>query len=270
MLQGIASMMVSKVLIPYVVSDSDAQAFLTAISNTDTNIAQAIDQLVISAKANGWWSLCSAIYPMVGGVESSHKYNLKDPRDLNAAFRLTFSGSWIHDARGAKPDGTTAYADTYLVPNSVLTNNNTHLGYYSFTEFDDGNNKADIGCSSGGGGVGMLMYISQGYSIYAFIGDGATILYSSTMSSSRGLALATRTSSTSVKTYKNGVNNGENTSTNTVGLPTTSIYLGASNGGSLSPRGCSFATIGAGVTSTMAALMNTDIEAFQTTLGRQV
>ena len=29
-----------------------------------------------------------AIYPFVGGTATTHKFNLKDPADINAAFRL--------------------------------------------------------------------------------------------------------------------------------------------------------------------------------------
>jgi hypothetical protein len=36
----------------------------------------------------GIWRKTHAIYPLLGGTASAHKFNLKDPRDLNAAYRL--------------------------------------------------------------------------------------------------------------------------------------------------------------------------------------
>src|SRR5262245_27713895 len=94
-----------------VVFDSDAQAFITAAGITDDTQEAALHTLVIAAKANGWWTKCFAIYPMVGGSASSHKYNLKDPQDTNGAYRLDFQGGWSHTSSGADPNGTTGYAD---------------------------------------------------------------------------------------------------------------------------------------------------------------
>ena len=70
--------------------DPDAQAFITAASITDPTQQSAINQLVVDLKGYSIWTKMSAIYPMVGGTASSHKFNLKDPRDLDAAFRLVF------------------------------------------------------------------------------------------------------------------------------------------------------------------------------------
>ena len=72
---------------PYV-SDPDAIAFLMAAGITDGTQAAAINTLVIRMKADGIWTKMKAIYPFVGGSAASHKWNLKDPRDLDAAYRL--------------------------------------------------------------------------------------------------------------------------------------------------------------------------------------
>jgi hypothetical protein len=40
----------------YTPTDSDAAAFLSAAGITDSTISQAIDNLVIAAKANSWWT----------------------------------------------------------------------------------------------------------------------------------------------------------------------------------------------------------------------
>jgi hypothetical protein len=67
--------------------DPDAQAFLTATGITDPTITSAINTLVISLKNDGVWSRMVAIYPFVGGTADTHKYNLKNPQDTDAAFR---------------------------------------------------------------------------------------------------------------------------------------------------------------------------------------
>ena len=85
--------------------DPDATAFLTAAGITDPTISSAIDTLVVDLKGYGIWSKMLAIYPFVGGTATTHKWNLKDPRDLNAAYRLSFFGTITHSSTGVKGDG---------------------------------------------------------------------------------------------------------------------------------------------------------------------
>ena len=67
-------------------TDTDALAFLSAAAITDATITSAICGLVTSMKNDGTWAKCNAIYPFVGGTAITHKFNLKNPLDTNAAF----------------------------------------------------------------------------------------------------------------------------------------------------------------------------------------
>jgi hypothetical protein len=129
--------------------DADAVAFLAAAGITDATITSAICTLVTTMKADGTWAKCNAIYPMVGGTATTHKFNLKNPVDTNAAFRLSFVGGWTHSANGALPNGTNAYANTFLTPSTTLTLLNTHLSFYSRTSAI-GNNQRDLAAFVGG------------------------------------------------------------------------------------------------------------------------
>ena len=102
--------------------DSDAKSFLTASGITDTTITNAIDTLVTGLKSNGLWNKFYAIYPFVGGTAFTHKWNLKDSRDLDAAFRLTFYGGLTHNSNGVTGNGLTGYADTSFNPVSQAIN----------------------------------------------------------------------------------------------------------------------------------------------------
>lgn len=110
--------------------DPDAVAFITAAGLTDPTQIAAIFALVASLKGQGLWNLIDAIYPLIGGTASSSKFNLKDPRDLDAAYRLTFTGGVTFNANGITFDGGTGYADTHFIPASNLTLNNQSLGGY--------------------------------------------------------------------------------------------------------------------------------------------
>ena len=98
--------------------DPDAQAFFTASGLTGATNLTAVNQLVLDLKAANIWTKMKGIYPFVGGTASLHKWNLKDPRDLNVAFRLVFSGGWIHNSLGIKMNNTNTAADTFIGANN--------------------------------------------------------------------------------------------------------------------------------------------------------
>jgi hypothetical protein len=141
-------------------SISDAQKFINATGITDATQKNAINTLVNDLKFYGLWTKLKAIYPMVGGTATAHKFNLKDPRDLNEAFRLSFIGGWTHSSTGALPNGTTAYADSFLNALTSLTNNNYHLSHYSRTQITTGG-QVDLGC--GEFGTAKMIAIDQYY-----------------------------------------------------------------------------------------------------------
>jgi len=101
--------------------DPDAQAFFTASGLTGATNLNAVNQLVLDLKAASIWTKMKAIYPFVGGTAALHKWNLKDPRDLDAAYRLVFNGGWTHSSTGALPNGTNAYANTFFNTDDVTT-----------------------------------------------------------------------------------------------------------------------------------------------------
>jgi hypothetical protein len=112
--------------------DPDAEAFLLAASITDATITSASNNLVLSLKADSIWTKMIAIYPFVGGTALTHKFNLKNPADSDAAFRLTFVGSPTHDSDGIQGNGSSQYANTHLSP-SLLNNDSNFSAYYSRT-----------------------------------------------------------------------------------------------------------------------------------------
>ena len=85
--------------------DPDAQAFITAAGITDTTQKNAINTLVLDLKAYAIWPKFIAIYPYVGGTATTHKFNLVDPLDDNAAFRITWNGGVTHNANGITGNG---------------------------------------------------------------------------------------------------------------------------------------------------------------------
>jgi hypothetical protein len=126
--------------------DPDAEAFLLAAGITDATITSAINNLVLSLKADSIWAKMTALYPLVGGTASTHKFNLKDPRDLDAAFRLTFVGSPTHDANGVQGNGTSQCANTHLNNNTIGQNS---LGMFLYSRTNQARNEVDMGVFQG-------------------------------------------------------------------------------------------------------------------------
>ena len=93
--------------------DPDAKLFLLATKlMNDIQIVSAINTFVLELKENNLWSTFLCIYPLVGGSSTTHKYNLKDPRDMDAAYRLVFSGGYTHNSNGITGNGVNSQTNT--------------------------------------------------------------------------------------------------------------------------------------------------------------
>jgi hypothetical protein len=250
--------------------DADAQAFITAANITNTTQQSAVNTLVTSLKSANIWTKMKAIYPFVGGTATTHKFNLKDPRDLDAAYRLVFNGGWTHSANGALPNGSNAFANTYFRPLSVLGNSDAHISKYNRNN-DLIGNKTD-----GTYGVvsGNIYYIQQNYAAgNGIIGDSATIV-SYTPTDTRGLFTTTRTSSTSVKSFRNTTQQGSTVTISNLYNTDSNAYLGARNDNGVTNHfnsyEAAFFSLGNGLNDAEVTALYNAVQAYQTTLGRQV
>lgn len=261
----------------YTPTDADALAFVNAASISNDTQKLAINTLVTDLKGYGVWAKMRAIYPFVGGTSSTHKWNLKDPRDLDVAFRLVFSGGWTHSSTGALPNGTNAFADTFLTPNTSLTQNSTHVSYYSRTNITS-NTGVEFGSwhTSYAYGIEFAIYRNTVNKTYCVINTGggtATILAAATTPTT-GFYIGNRTASNNGSMFKNNTKIATNTNSVTATLSGFKLYLGASNdfgtASAFSNKQCAFASIGDGLTDTESANLYTAVQAYQTILNRAV
>jgi hypothetical protein len=250
--------------------DAAVSAFLTATGITDTTITSALEDLVADLKSYSIWDKMKAIYPFVGGTATTHKFNLKDSRDTDAAFRLAFSGGISHTSNGIQGNGINGYADTFLTPSTSLSLNSTHLSVYSRTNVT--RNNADIGSENSDG-------TNRIYTLYNAVGsvdysrNNNTLASGLSTNSSLGFILNNRTNSTNMKVIRNNSIVTANSNA-TTGLSDRKIYVGAYNSGGtaslFSNRQLAFSTIGDGLTDEDSANLYYSVQKFQTTLGRQV
>lgn len=252
--------------------DSNATAFITATGITDFIQRIAINELVLDLKRFGLWDKCIAIYPFIGGTADTHKWNLKDPRDLDAAFRLVFSGGWVHSATGALPNGTTGYADTFIVPSVALSLNNTHISFYSRTS-NAAAGLAEMGSRNATPNFGYV-FLGTRYSGNLFYGDiNSESQVATTSNNSSGFFIASRTASNVRNLFVNGVSVLGSTTPSSA-LNSFPITIGGFNAAGtitqFSNRECAFATIGLGLTDTDVFNLYTSIQKFQGYLNRAV
>ena len=261
--------------------DTDAQSFITATAITNTTQQNAKDTLVRGLKTDNIWTKLKAIYPFVGGSSTTHKYNLKDPRDLDAAFRLAFNGGITHSATGALPNGTTGYADTKYKPSiQIVDTDSTHFSAYFRT--NDILGTREIGANTIYGYDGDSFSDAEGQYLYNLT---ATSYFTngygfggSFVDSLAGQYIINRNGANSITAYKNGSLRSTVSPANQ-GLPSVNMFLmgmneyfpdlSASNT-YYGKREIAFATLGTGLSNTDASNLYTRIQAFQTTLGRQV
>jgi hypothetical protein len=237
--------------------DPDALAFfarVTAAGGSLTNTEKAaVTTLVTTMKANSIWTPMLAIYPMVGASAAACAQNLK-----SSSFTGTFSSGWTFASTGVTGNGTSAFFDTTLNPNGFTS---FHQSYYSRTTNTTGR---DMGIE------GFDIIISLGGTFYGRFGTSNVITANA---DSKGFYINTESSTLSHKAFKNGTQLG---TTQTFGgaYPNFKNYIGAISVANVATyftvRQCAFASMGNGLTDAQASNFYTAVQAFQTTLSRQV
>jgi len=244
--------------------DADAQAFITAAGLTNPIHKSAINQLVLDLKSYGLWTKMKAIYPIIGGTAFTHKFNLKDPRDLAAAFVLSNVDLLVNSSTGLKRNGSSNIAVTNLIPNSVLSLNSTHISFYS--RDNTPGNSVEMGVPGSN-----ALFIAPNFNGTSYRAVNNAQVSSVSSVNMAAYFIASRISSTTIKLYRNSSIINTDTVTS-VSLSTIQIALIGYNGNGNYPsvRECAFATIGDGLDDTEAANLYTAVQAYQTTLGRQI
>jgi hypothetical protein len=221
-------------------------------------------------------STATTYQPQLGSAQSyfanQFKYNMINPQDDDSAFRLVFNGGWTHSPQGATPNGVNGYADTKLVPLSVLSSaNNMSFGYYSRTIGGAAETRMSMGAFDGGSDSSLIIRWNNGFSYNNLNETLYTALY--TNADTHGFYVANRNATNLEQGWKNGIKKIE-----VVNIPTTrtnkNVYLGAMNN-NIAPlyfdnKQTAFAHIAEGLTDTEAANLYTRVQAYQTALSRQV
>ena len=256
----------------YNFKDPDALAFINAAVISSVVQQNAINQLVLSLKGKGLWTKMNAIYPFVGGTASTHKWNLKNPLDTDAAYRLVFNGGWTHSSTGSDANGTNAYANTYFNLQS-LVENDAHISIYQKNNYTPpGGASIDIGAFREGGSEGGAFIATE---VVTNLSRGRMFLnaLNYTSSDNRGYYIV-KSDATDTKYYINNVNQSTIANSGNFPLESQNIYIGALNSSGNSSYYAAglyaFASLGSGLTNTQATDLYTVVQTYQTALSRQI
>ena len=253
--------------------DPDVAAIVAATSLVDSGEITAVTDFVLGLKSASLWSKFIALYGFVGGTAAAHKINWVNTADDDAAYRLTFNGTWTHSAAGIQGDGASAYARTHYTQSSTTS---AAIGAYS----------PDVGPRGGGGNPLLDDYAiaasnagfsnmttcsprTQGNKVCFFYGTN-TYSPGANTSDGSGLVVTNRNGGTATECYQNGTM--IHTQNDTVTLCSFEYYIGALNKGgtpdNFTDRPLSLIFISTGLDATENANLDTLVQAYQTALGR--
>ena len=256
--------------------DPNAQAFITAAGITDATQQNAINQLVLDLKSYSIWGKMFVIYPFVGGTSVTTKYNLVDP----TAYQITWNGGVTFNSNGVTGNGSTGYGATGWIPSTVnlTTGITTSLSLSVYSRTSSNSDASDIGVSVGQPAIQVLCRRSNGL-MYWDNYNSLNGRMTGTVTNSLGLMSTSRTSQTSMKIFRNSTQAGTTltTSATTSNISTTlnrEMYILAANQsgtpGDYTSRNLAFVHFSTGLTDGEIGNLYTAVQAYQTTLGRQV
>ena len=231
--------------------DTDALAYFTAnTAITSAADKNAINTFYLGLKTDGIYTKIKAMYLPIWGSAATSKWNLVNPLDTNAAYRLTFSvGGVTYASDGILSNGTSGYANTNFNPSTQSTLNSTHLSFYSQSNTTGA--QCEMGNINGSNDFILALRLS-GQSISDQYNFNTGRVITASTADARGFFIGSRTLSNTHKLFRNAT---QLSTTNTGASGTfqnLNIFLLCynSNGtaGAYTLNKCSFSSIGDGLT----------------------
>jgi hypothetical protein len=188
--------------------DPDAQAFFDAVTGGGDTLTQtekdAVDALVVALKADSIWDDILYAYPFVGGTATAHKWNLKDPQNTDAAYRLDFGANITHNSDGiiGTAGNSATWADTHYNPNAASATGHTIAMYFNQGLTATPSNWYDYGAYDGTNDNMISMGYNNKTTFYAAF-DG--VAYKSTTGGTYGASVyAASNDNTNTAIYQDG------------------------------------------------------------------
>ena len=240
--------------------DADALAFFARVTAAGGTLSltekTATNQLVLDLKANSLWTPMKAIYPMVGASAAACAQNLK-----SSSFTGTFTVTDItYSSNGFKGGRVLGFFNTNFNYNNCALNS-IHRSVYVQENY---NTLGQNPCTTLGGSF-LGSYANDQWAANDVFSTG-------TNRTSKGFELIYRNSSTTSKRLRNTFI--DSITINSTSLCNQNAFVGCYNNNGVAAEFSgytfSFASMGDGLTDAQASNFYTAVQAFQTTLSRNV
>lgn len=254
--------------------DADAAAWAAAVTaNGGTYSAStlsAVSTFCASAKASGYWTKLNRINLFCGNQLAAALVPLKAGGGSATDTNVNFVAGDYTEATGLTGNGSTKYLNTGLVPSTTLTLNDTHLMVYNRAASAVGG-QVHIGARDGTNFLELLTPNSD-TSGYARAYD-VNAIQSGPLSAPYGSMVGSRTAAASFVLYQAAVSKASS-ATSAGALVALAVYIfGTNNSGTaafFTSHPLAAYSLGSGLSAGDVTAYNTHMQAFQTSLGRQV
>jgi hypothetical protein len=249
---------------------SEAEAYLSAVvaaggTGITSTVSAATITLFTSLVSNNLYDKIDIMYPLIGGTSASCKINAK----LNATYDILFNGGMTFNTSGMTGNAVNGYGTTQYLP--FRTNN--HIGYYLGTNTDNGfRTVSGIQFFPSGGEIQNYINVGGNNTFRNGAAGGTlTIAYNS----SNWYYINTWEVGVGARVYSNGSLSGSIAGGATAGSYTGTTGIGAPGlirtDGLVSEyngQRIQFLHSGTGLSAAEALTLDTIINTFQTSLGR--
>jgi hypothetical protein len=260
--------------------DPDAQAFFDRVTTAGGTLSltekSAVNSLVLQMKTDGIWTKMKAIYPMVGGgIGTTAARQAACSQNLvSSSFTGSFSSGWTFASSGVTGNGTSAYMNTGFNTATNQSINNLSLSVYVRTAAMGIGSITDMGNWENASALPLTNIQTSATARFFYCWDYSTATISFFTSDASGMWGTSRSGTASWESFQRNVSVSQTTTTTQSTIPNNNVYLGAANGNGttteFSSRQIAFAHLGDSLSNTNFNNFYTAVQAFQTTLARQV
>ena len=212
--------------------DPSADAYFTAVSaaggTLDDTFKTAWNGLVVGAKSDGWWTKLKFLHPNAGGNIGGAQVNAITPSTFDLGF---VNSPTIDSTIGVTFDGTTQYATTSLIPNTNLASDSDwQAGVFMMTAATIAN-RVVLGSNNATTKRLYIQPLTSGFTPTAMGYNGSIVANGVTTTANNQFIAGSRTTTTRLDLFINGVSDVNNTTSDTSLRTTVEIYYGARNSG---------------------------------------
>ena len=197
-------------------------AWIANTGEKDTYIINSLNDFETGLDTYGLKSKLLMFYPNRTGDPTKDAFDFMN----NGARSQFFSSGWTLTTQGAKPNGTSAYADTNFEPRTEATLTDFSAGFSTNENTSGVANGYDMGAT---GAQQFIMMSKYNANNKAYFTIDASFTPNTAVTNGDGVFIGTVNGSKLQEHYQDGAFLGSSTSTSTL-LVNKNVYYGAQNG----------------------------------------